>query len=279
MKQRIITAVVAIALFIPALIFSNYLAVWLPLSALLSLIGVYEMQKCIGTLKKYPLSIASFAVAVGMPLLAAFAADGASYMKWAFSASFLLIVVSFLCAVFSRGHITATQGVISAMTTLYVAVGFASFVQIRYMEGGNHLFLLIFLIPWITDTAAYFCGVTMGKHKLIPDVSPKKSVEGAIGGIVFAVLFTLGYILLYQKCFDGFVGANYIIWGIGAALLSALSQCGDLIASLVKRQYEIKDYGNLFPGHGGVMDRFDSVILCALCFYFMLALDFFSVLM
>ncbi len=276
MKQRIITAVVAIAIFIPALVFSGYLAVWLPLCALLSVIAVWEMQKCIGTLQKIPLSVCAFAYGVGMPLLAGFSGD---YMKWAFSASFLLIVLSFLCAVFSRGHITTTQAVTSAMTTLYVGVGFASFVQIRYMDGGNHLFLLIFLIPWITDTAAYFCGVTMGKHKLIPDVSPKKSVEGAIGGIVFAVLFTLGYIFICQKYFGGFVGANYLIWGVGAALLSALSQCGDLIASLMKRQYEIKDYGKLFPGHGGVMDRFDSVILCALCFYFLLALQFFNVLM
>ncbi len=276
MKQRIITALVAVAILIPALIFSEYLAVWLPLCTLLSAIAVYEMQKCIGTWKKIPLSICAMAYGIGMPLLAAFAND---YMKWAFSASFLLLILSFLCAVFSRGKITAVQGVMSAMTSMYLGVGFASFVAIRYMAGGAQLYLLIFLIPWITDTAAYFCGVTMGKHKLIPDVSPKKSVEGAIGGVVFAVLFTLGYIFIYQRFFDGFSGANYLIWGIGAAILSALSQCGDLIASLIKRQFSIKDYGNLFPGHGGVMDRFDSVILCAECFYFLLALQFFTILM
>ncbi len=271
MKQRIITAIVAIACFVPILWFSNHIFVWLPACLLLALTAIGEMQACIGTLRLLPLSILSFAACAGMLLLAAFATI--NYTTYAFAVIMALLLLSFFFSVFSKGRIGVQSAVMSAMTTTYIAVSFASFVLVRNFPEGLYLFLLMFLIPWVTDTAAYFCGVTMGKHKLIPDVSPKKSVEGAIGGIVFAVLFALGYILLVQRIWGGFADANYLVWGVSAVLLSVLSQCGDLVASLVKRQYEIKDYGKIFPGHGGVLDRFDSVLPCAICFYFLLQLQ------
>ncbi|MBQ8214245.1 MAG: CDP-archaeol synthase [Clostridia bacterium] len=133
---------------------------------------------------------------------------------------------------------------------------------------------------WVTDTFAYFCGMLFGrggKHKLIPDVSPKKTVEGSIGGTVFCILAMVIFGIIINSIAD--LRANYIVL-IGAGLLASIvSQIGDLCMSVIKRTYGIKDYGKLFPGHGGVLDRFDSVlavaiVLAALCSFF----NFFEVI-
>ncbi len=126
---------------------------------------------------------------------------------------------------------------------------------------------LIFLSSWGCDTCAYCVGMLFGKHKMAPVLSPKKSVEGGVGGVVGA--FLLG--LIYSICANHFVGAEVsvffcaLICGIGGAI----SQIGDLSASAIKRNYEIKDYGTLIPGHGGILDRFDSVIFTAPIIYYL----------
>ena len=102
----------------------------------------------------------------------------------------------------------------------------------------------------------------MGKHKLIPDVSPKKTVEGAIGGVVFCTLAFVLYGFVLTVVIDG-IQANYLAFVCVGIVLSVVSQCGDLVFSLIKRKYGIKDYGKLMPGHGGILDRFDSVIASA----------------
>ncbi len=268
MKQRIITAIIAAAVFLPFLIFSGYLWVWLSACLILSTVAIGEMQNCIGTLKKWQLSVLAFAFNFGLLFLSAFSQE--MYPLLAYALIMGLLLFSFLLSVFSKGQITASETVMSVMTTVYIAVSFASLLKVRYYPQGIWPFLLVFFLPWVTDTAAYFCGVTFGRHKLIPDVSPKKSVEGAIGGVVFAAGFVLLYLFLVHKWVPTFPRADYLAWGLSAVLLSVLSQCGDLIASLIKRQYGIKDYGKVFPGHGGVMDRFDSVLPCAICFYFLM---------
>ena len=124
---------------------------------------------------------------------------------------------------------------------------------------------LVFLSAWGCDTCAYCTGVLIGKHKLAPVLSPKKSIEGAVGGVVGAAL--LG--ALFGALAEGDPGLYAVICGVGAAA----SQIGDLAASAVKRQHDIKDYGTLIPGHGGILDRFDSVIVTAPMIY-ILALYF-----
>ena len=146
---------------------------------------------------------------------------------------------------------------------IYVVGCFSSIVMVRYSadEMGHYMYVLIFLGAWVSDTFAYFTGVLFGKHKLIPSISPKKTVEGAIGGVVFTLIAFVIYGLVLNKAFSVSIPIyTFIILGL---LLPVVSQIGDLIASAVKRQYGIKDYGNLFPGHGGVLDRFDSVMLVA----------------
>jgi phosphatidate cytidylyltransferase len=125
----------------------------------------------------------------------------------------------------------------------------------------------------MTDIFAYFTGRFLGKHKLIPAVSPKKTVEGAIGGIVFCVGSVALYGFILERFFISGRNANYVVLAISAVFMSVVSQVGDLIMSVIKRHYGIKDYGKLLPGHGGILDRFDSVMavsimLAFICTYF-----------
>ena len=137
-------------------------------------------------------------------------------------------------------------------------------------EYGQYVLILPFLCAWITDTGAYFSGTYLGKHKLIPGVSPKKTVEGAVGGIISCVIGVYLYILIIDGIFSAGISDMYPLWLIGvmAALASVLSQVGDLSASAIKRDCKAKDFGNIFPGHGGILDRFDSVLFTAPFIYY-----------
>ena len=136
------------------------------------------------------------------------------------------------------------------------------------LEGGQYIVWLIFLCSWGCDTCAYCVGVLFGKHKMSPLLSPKKSVEGAIGGVAGTMLLTAIYCVAISAAFkiDNIVILPLvIISGIGALI----SMIGDLAASAIKRNFDIKDYGKLIPGHGGVLDRFDSMIITAPIIFFL----------
>ena len=181
---------------------------------------------------------------------------------------------------FSHGKYKLSDVAIWFMTAFYILLGFNSILVLRFLEtaGGKYVYLLVFIGAWVTDTFAYFCGMLLGRggrHKLIPDVSPKKTWEGSIGGVVFCMLSMVIFGLIVNSISD--FEANYLLLIIAGLLISIVSQIGDLCMSVIKRTYGIKDYGKLFPGHGGVLDRFDStlavaVILAVFCSFF----DFFQ---
>ena len=116
----------------------------------------------------------------------------------------------------------------------------------------------MFAAPWVTDTFAYLFGRLLGKHKLIPEVSPKKTVEGSVAGIVFCMIYVILFGFVCSKIWG--VTCNYAILAALGVLLSIVGQIGDLAMSVIKREYNIKDYGKIMPGHGGALDRFDSVL-------------------
>lgn len=147
---------------------------------------------------------------------------------------------------------------------VYAPLMLSFIYRIREMQDGLILVLLVFIASWISDTFAYLTGMLLGKHKLAPKLSPKKSIEGSVGGIVGAALVGALYGFLFFKSVDMILGCA-LIGGVG----SIVSQIGDLAASGIKRNFDIKDYGNLIPGHGGIMDRFDSVIVTAPMIYFL----------
>ncbi len=148
----------------------------------------------------------------------------------------------------------------------YVPVMLSYIYQCRILDGGVYLVWLVFICSWGCDTCAYLAGITMGKHKMAPILSPKKSIEGAIGGVAGAVLLgaLFGYIFDSKMPFSDPAVACAIICGIG----SLISMIGDLAASAIKRNHDVKDYGTLIPGHGGILDRFDSVIFTAPVIYY-----------
>lgn len=261
MKQRIITAVIAIALFIPVCIFSDTY-VFPAAFALLSAVAVWEIWHCVraeavvgGVLFYLPF----YAVAIAGPFLPMLISDWRTAYLVLFAADFVCLLYIFVIAVFSRGKFPAEHLFLIFTMCFYTNISFASVVFLRQMEQGQYLYLLAFIGPWVSDTFAYFCGRAFGKHKLIPEVSPKKTIEGSVGGIVFAAIaFVLTGFIVAKA--DIAVAPSYVVLAIAGAVISVISQIGDLIASVVKRRYGIKDYGWLFPGHGGVLDRFDSVL-------------------
>ena len=150
----------------------------------------------------------------------------------------------------------------------YVAVMLSYVYQIRTLERGLYLAFLVFLCSWGCDTCAYCVGMLIGKHKMSPKLSPKKSVEGAVGGVAGAALLTALYCFIFRSPMHLERG-EIVILAVIAAIAGLISMVGDLTASAIKRNYDIKDYGKLIPGHGGILDRFDSMIITAPIIYFL----------
>lgn len=193
------------------------------------------------------------------------------------------VVISFIVFmmvyVFSFPKFKAGQVMACFFDFIYAPVLLSFLLFIREgWQGGIYLVGLVFLCSWGSDTCAYCVGVLFGKHKMTPKLSPKKSIEGAIGGVVgAALLFGLyNYFVIYNVgVYDGgcvVTAINPYIAMFFGAVGALISMIGDLAASGIKRDYEIKDYGKLIPGHGGIMDRFDSVIMVAPVIFFGLAL-------
>lgn len=150
----------------------------------------------------------------------------------------------------------------------YVAVMLSCIYRTRMMEAGTYIVWLIFLCSWGSDTCAYCVGVLAGRHKMAPKLSPKKSIEGAVGGVMGTMLLTLLYGWVFREGMALSTAYVFILAGI-SGIGAIISMIGDLAASAIKRNYDIKDYGKLIPGHGGILDRFDSVIFTAPIVYFL----------
>ena len=181
----------------------------------------------------------------------------------AFVVLIVLLGVFLLLAALRRHADTEVSAVgYAAFVTAYAAAGFGALAALRELPQHGMLYVLIALIiPWMSDTGAYFVGTFLGRHKMTPVISPKKSWEGFFGGWAIAVgsAVLTGWLYHLITGQDG----HYLPLAVLAFVLAPFSVCGDLFASVIKRQSGIKDYGHIMPGHGGVMDRFDSVIAIA----------------
>ena len=282
MLKRIITSIVALCVFVPVLIFSD---TWIfpVIMAACAVIGICEMAFCQGFKKNMFLIIPLSLVAAFFPIFARYTYLNAEntgslhgLLKLTLSVTFVMALYVFGVAVFGNKTVTVTDAGLLFAISFYIIAAFTSIVYVHdYIQGGEYIYLLTFICAWVTDIFAYFTGRFLGKHKLIPAVSPKKTVEGAIGGVVFCVGAVVLFGFIIEKFFnpDGLFSANYLVLAISGVFISVVSQIGDLIMSVIKRHYGIKDYGKLFPGHGGILDRFDSVLavsllLAVICTYF-----------
>ena len=275
MKTRIITGAVALCVFVPILIFSNTVALPL-LLALCSVIAVYEMTSCIGLKGALPLVIPIYLIAAALPFLIRYTVSLGLFRQVSLVACLILSLYFFTILTFSHGKYQLADVSTCFFTLFYIIAGFNSILYLHdfVKPGGEYVYLTVFIGAWVTDTFAYFCGMLFGrggKHKLIPDVSPKKTVEGSIGGTVFCILAMVLFGLIINSVTE--LRANYLMLVIGGLLAAVVAQIGDLCMSVIKRTYKIKDYGKLFPGHGGILDRFDSVlavsiVMAAFCSFF-----------
>ncbi len=265
MKTRIITAVVAVAGIFPFFWFSapveptNWLNYVFPLLiSLIAFVSIYELLHGLALDKNLFVSLPLYLASLAFPMLARIMhSDLHEYIRVAVLAALLIAVYLFAVIVFHFGKIDMGKLSLTFMSSFYIIGANAGVVILRDIpEIGRYLFLLPFVLSWTTDTFAYFCGRLFGKHKLIPQVSPKKTVEGAIGGFVFCALTAALYGLIVNYGFGA--SPNYPVLLIGGALIGIVSQVGDLMMSAIKRDRGIKDFGWMLPGHGGLLDRFDS---------------------
>lgn len=183
-----------------------------------------------------------------------------------FVLGFLILVMAVYVMQFPKYR--ADQVFAAFVGVFYVAVMLSGIYQTRMMAKGVYIVWLIFLCSWGSDTCAYCVGVLIGKHKMAPKLSPKKSIEGAVGGVVGAMLLTVLYGWVFREQMNLTIAYIFILAGI-SGVGAFVSMIGDLAASAIKRNYDIKDYGKLIPGHGGILDRFDSVIFTAPMVYYL----------
>lgn len=179
----------------------------------------------------------------------------------------ITISLLFLKVILSKMKVNYVDIATAGFGIMYI-IGFIMFIPLLYKaDNGKFLIWYLAIAAWGTDTFAYLVGVKFGKHKLTP-ISPKKSIEGSIGGIIGAVLLSIIYTYIISKIAS--VEISYIVISVIAVVLSILSQIGDLAASSIKRYVGIKDFGKLIPGHGGMLDRIDSILFIAPYAYFLL---------
>lgn len=250
MKQRIITALIFGAILIPLTIVGGI--PFIILTYLLASIAVYEL------LKMRKLKIFSFSGILSLIVLWIFLIptkyqymlDDINITKVEIVLLVVLLLLSY--TVVTKNRFTFDDVAFSIMSILYIGMGFYYFIETRE-AGLVYIFYSLFII-WATDSGAYFVGRAMGKRKLWPEISPNKTIEGSVGGVVGAVIVSI-FIGLFTEIDITMIGLVFL-----TILLSIFGQIGDLVESALKRHYQVKDSGNILPGHGGILDRFDSLL-------------------
>lgn len=261
MVQRILVAVIFVPLLLAVMLLLPSIA-WTAVVCLISAAASYELMRSTGegrlTLPMQAVTVLSAAV---LPL-GSWAGLGTAYVNLC---SFVVMAVCFWCAIRAYDGHSAPVGFVQVLVCLFggvvIPLALAALVELRCMEYGKYLVLFAVLLAFITDAGAYFAGVFLGKHRGVTQVSPNKSVEGYIGGFGAGVVFALIYGLVITEMARA--SASLLSLALSGLLGALATEVGDLAFSFVKRQYGVKDFGNLLPGHGGMLDRFDSMLFCA----------------
>jgi phosphatidate cytidylyltransferase len=257
---RLITTAIGVVILISVLLFSHTAILDIGVMALIA-IAMWEIFSTMGYWKNKALSIICFAFAIFMPLFSYFPA----YVRS--GAVYVLIIFLFCLLLLHHESMSVEQIGIAFLFTYFLPLALTTIISIRRLPNGEHLIYLAFMIPWLSDSSAYIFGRLFGKKKMCPAISPNKTIVGAVSGIIGggigSPLIFMGVMMFF---FDHRV-INLIPLLLCCLLCAGIAEIGDLSASIIKRRYEVKDFGNLFPGHGGVMDRFDSVIFVMPLFY------------
>lgn len=278
MLTRIISGAVGVLIAIIVIIFHDTFVLNLAIG-LISAIMIYEILNAIKSFKTYIISLPSVIYGAIMPFLMS--------TKYAFLVTFVYVLCIFGASIIYHNKIKYTKTLTTIACSILISASMCTLISLhetgmllQKLSGVKYLGVMYLIMglcgAWIADTAAYFVGTFLGKNKLCPEISPKKTIEGFAGGILVTGLLFILINLVYSKIVSG-VSVNYFNLCILGMLLAVVGTIGDLSASILKRQCGIKDYGNIMPGHGGLMDRFDSVLFVAPFLYaFVTVFDIYS---
>lgn len=258
--KRIIVACIFVPIMLWVMLVPPALA-WTALVCSISAMAAFELLRAVGEGKiTLPMRAATILSAALLPF-GSWAELGTAYVNLL---SFVVMAVCFWCAIRAYDEGGVKIGFSHVLATLFAGViiplALSALVELRRMDHGKYLVLLAVLLTFATDAGAYFAGVTLGKHKGITKVSPNKSVEGYIGGFVTGMVFAILYGVVASKIAGDSV--NLLPLALCGLFGAVATEVGDLAFSFIKRQYGVKDYGHLLPGHGGMLDRFDSMMFC-----------------
>lgn len=259
---RLLSGIVLVAAAIVLLFFGN---AWLAAALLvLSLIGIYELLR-VFRMERHPMAAVVYIGTVAYYILLY-----TGHVWWTVGLSVLELVVLLILYVvrYPKDHIDSVTKCF--FVSAYVALMLSYIYQTRCLGGGSWLVWLIIIGSWGSDTCAYVVGMLAGKHHF-SELSPKKTIEGCVGGVVGAALIGFAYACFFPYQ-DMFLFTPGLVFPMVVTVSAVISQFGDLAASAIKRNYEIKDYGDIIPGHGGILDRFDSVIFVAPFVYYLLVM-------
>ena len=259
MKTRIISGIVLVIIAGSALITGGWYLYLL--CAAISLIGLFELYRAAGIQKS---AVALCGYIAALAYYVCILTDMEQLDILVFVAALMAIMTVY---VVSFPKHCAADAMLAFTGIFYVAVMLSYIYKVRVLSDGIYIIWLVFVSSWGNDTFAYFTGVLFGKHKMTPKLSPNKSFEGMIGGVAGATVLGMIYGGIVGSRMSEFAVNPVLTFGIASLIGAFLSVIGDLAASAIKRNYNIKDYGKLIPGHGGIMDRFDSVIFTAPAVY------------
>lgn len=284
MLTRIISGAVGVVILAAALLFHDTMVLPAAVAAIIAIM-LYELLRAVKLHKCIPILCAVEACGIAMPFLYnryynyadkleggfTIMSGNVSVTELSFAVTLAAAFVIFLIWLRNHKAIRYEQIFFALAAMTLVPQAMSCMVRIDRYSEDHGLFLLIMGLcgAWIADTGAYFTGVAIGKHKLCPEISPKKTIEGFIGGIVITGIVFAAAFGIYSKNNDmaEFTASGYIALFVLGALCAVIGTIGDLSASMVKRQIGFKDYGKIMPGHGGLMDRFDSVLFVLPTFY------------
>lgn len=265
MAKRIITAAIAVPLVLAVLLLDNSLLIVIAM-AVASVLATYEILIATKYLKNKAITATCLIFVAAAP----FALSYTEVHPFVPLICLIFLIVLFTIMVAMNTTVKFQEVAVMAFVSICVPLALSSiaFTQIKFEQHGVFYMMFILGTAWVGDGGAYFAGTFFGKHKMAPSISPKKTWEGFVGGILasgfFAVLLSYGYMLL-DNLMTGKnnFSVNVLFLFALALICSVLGVLGDLTASLIKRQCAVKDFGNIIPGHGGVLDRFDSVLFVA----------------
>lgn len=260
MKQRIITAIIMIIIALPfALIGGTLFNIGI---SLLSIFGLYELIKLKNKDNHLPLlmKIISYLL-VGVLTINNIFTSVYSYMLDYRICYLIILLLTIPMIFYDKKKYNVSDALFLIGAVFFLGIAFNQFVVVRNV--GLGLFIFLISITIFTDTFAYFTGLLIGKHKMCPKISPKKTWEGFVGGLLLGTFISTS---IYLVSFSNSLNIFLVI--LIVALLSTIGQMGDLVFSSIKRYYDVKDYSNLLPGHGGILDRVDSILFVLLAFSF-----------